>query len=174
MARRRWRAEHAGGELPWQTPAAPETRSIFADAGIRRAAFAAPSDRMPATPRLRNRFTRNLLHAQSPSPAIGASPMRPQSTFPRSANAADRRHPRRPSSSPLQLPEVLAMRKTATFRPCAGMTRIRFEGFFSVPFALAPWRVLLVGSAVKRKTDEMRVARAVVQWRQAGRPSEQQ
>jgi hypothetical protein len=70
------------------------------------------------------------------------------------------------------LPEVLAMRKTATFRPCAGMTRIRFEGFFSVPFALAPWRVLLVGSAVKRKTDEMRVARAVVQWRQAGRPSE--
>ncbi len=51
----------------------------------------------------------------------------------------DRRPPHRCNCQ-----RILAMRKTAVFRPCAGMTRIRFEGFISVPFALAPWRVLLV------------------------------
>jgi len=49
------------------------------------------------------------------------------------------------------------------------MTRIRFEGFISVPFALASWRTLL---PISGEINELRVAQAVVHWRQAGRPSE--
>ena len=58
------------------------------------------------------------------------------------------------------------------FRSCAGMTRIRFKGSVSVPFALAPWRTLLCNPF--QESCELRVARAVVQWRQAGRPSKQE
>lgn len=50
-----------------------------------------------------------------------------------------------PFSPPLAIALwIQAMRKTARSVPNAGMTRIRFKGFFSVPFALAPWRALLL------------------------------
>ena len=103
----------------------------------------------------------------------------------------------KPASSPSQLHKAQRRGSRLSFPPFrpapakrltrsvpnAGMTRIRFKGSISVPYALAPWRVLLSSSGCFRSRlqkprskadhERLRVARAVVHWRQAGRPSEQ-